>query len=123
MNQTYEWVYNHHKDKVETNWNGQPTDYFLKKGFLRKKVWQCRLGRLDYLTIPLPYGVVLRINELKERKFFNAFNVLAPIDAWMEEPKAQIDPIVVGTIWEMPIDYEGWCGTAGETNHFFIAQW
>lgn len=120
----YEWVYNHHTDEFLTRWGGSSLDYFLRRGrFFKKEVWRCRFGKLDYLKITLPYGVVLRINELKERKLFNVFNVLAPIDAWIEEPKAHIDPIVVGSIWELPIDHDGGQSKAGRKEHFFIAQW
>ena len=67
----------------------------------------------------IPYGVVLRINELKDVKIFNTFNVLAPIEAWTHQ--TDIDPIIVGSIWELP-KKDGRHNRAG-IQHFFVAQW
>jgi hypothetical protein len=76
---------------------------------------------LDYLKREIPYGVVLRINECKQLKLFNAFSVLAPMEAW--EKKTDIDPIVVATIWELPLNNEKKRASAGQVAHFFLAQW
>jgi hypothetical protein len=128
--QVYEWVYDHHEDEVaiNTQWGGQPAifnrherrSWFLPP-FSKKLSWQCQFGKLDYLKREIPYGVVLRLNELKDLKLFNCFNVLAPMEAW--EKKTDIDPILVATIWEMPQKKENEGQQAGEVAHFFVAQW
>lgn len=131
--QNHEWFYNHHTGKLlmgsECNWGGEPTDFYMfrKEGpwwvppFAKREVWRCRWGKLDYLERKIPYGVLLRINELKELKMFNAFSVVAPIEAWQHQ--TDIDPVVVGSIWELPKNEEGRFSKAGDTQHFFIAQW
>lgn len=132
--QTYEWVYNHHTDEelLKSNWGGEPIVFerreekkkvwyvppFLRSDF---KKWIVIFGKLDYLKKEIPYGVVLKINECKKLKLFNVFNVVAPEEAW--ERKTDIDPIVVASIWEMPIDETGGFLTAGRMAHFFLAQW
>lgn len=138
---TYEWVYFHMHDEVETktNWGGKPTIFIRERQvrakrwwwppFAKKTVedWRCQFGKLDYLKREIPYGVVLKLNELKKLKLFNCFNILAPMEAW--ERKTDIDPILVGTLWEFPLDpnddrdKDGHSHSAGQTAHFFIAQW
>ena len=131
--QSYEWMYNHHTGTIlagdDCDWGGKPEDLYLMRKespwylppFCKKEVWRCRFGKLDHLERQIPYGIVLRINELKEVKMFNAFNVLAPIEAW--EHQTDIDPIIVGTIWEMPKNDNGRHSKAGDVQHFFVAQW
>jgi hypothetical protein len=129
--QTYEWVYNHHTDTEMTSdgWGGKPTIFkrIVRAGlwyappFSKTKVWSCQFGKLDYLKREIPYGVVLRINESKQLKLFNCFNVIAPQEAW--ERKTDIDPIVVATIWELPPVEEKKNKTVGQVAHFFLAQW
>lgn len=128
----YEWVYNHHNDQIITgrdcSWGSLATDYFLAKKikpwylppFCTKEIWRCRFGKIDYLERDIPYGVILRINELKELKIFNCFSIVAPIEAWQH--KTDIDPIVLGFIWEMPVTGNEY-SKAGDTQAFFIAQW
>lgn len=129
--QNYEWMYDHHNDKQEapSTWGGTPTMMYRmeRKGFwyappfkLVEK-WRCQFGKLDYLKREIPYGVVLRMNEVRKVKLFNCFNVLAPMEAW--ERKTDIDPVLVATIWEMPLDQEGKAKSAGQAAHFFLAQW
>ncbi len=127
--QSYEWVYNHHKDEIHTDrtWGGRPTIFkrIAREGFWhlppfsKTKKWECQFGKLDYLKRVIPYGVVLRIEECKKTKLFNAFHVLAPMEAW--ERKTDIDPIVVASIWEW-VEAEK-TTTTGQTAHFFLAQW
>lgn len=88
--------------------------------FKKKEVWRVRFGKLNYLKRDIPYGVVLRMNEVKKLKLFNVFNVMAPIEAW--ERKTDIDPIVVATIWELIKDEHG-DRIAGQVAHYFLAQW
>ena len=109
--QNHEWIYCHHTDTAETKttWGGTPTIFIRKTRtnawflppFSKKEIWRVQFGKLDYLKREIPYGVVLRINELKKLKLFNAFSVLAPMEAW--ERKTDIDPIVVASIWEYPL--------------------
>lgn len=134
--QTHEWFYNHHTDRVvegeDCTWGGKPQDYWRKvkvgpwyyPPFSKVETWRCRFGKLDYLKREIPYGVVLKMLEVKKLNLFNVFGVLAPIEAW--EKETDIDPIVVATIWEvtdkedkLPIVHN----TAGEVAHFFLAQW
>ena len=130
--QVHEWVYNHFTgDEYDSKmrWGSSPTNFYLvnKVGpwwlppFLHKEIWRCKFGKLDYLKRDIPYGVLLRINELKKLKLFNAFHILAPIEAW--ERKTDIDPIVVGSVWEMPVNDEDKYSSAGDAQHFFVAQW
>lgn len=127
--QTYEWTYNHHDDAELKDWGGKPTLFrrVVKTGlwhmppFSKKVKWVAQFGKLNYLKREIPYGVVLRINECKQLKLFNCFNVIAPKEAW--ERKADIDPIVVATIWELPISEEGKPVNAGQAAHYFLAQW
>ena len=128
--QNYEWAYNHHTDELlGKDWGGMPAIYnrVVRTGlwhlppFAKKTVWTCQSGRLDYLKREIPYGVILRINECKKLKLFNVFNVIAPKEAW--ENETEIDPIVVATIWELPFKASGKNDSAGQTAHFFLAQW
>jgi len=79
------------------------------------------MGKLDYLKREIPYGVVLRINEIKKLNLFNVFNVIAPIEAW--ERKTDHDPIVMATIWEIEYNPNSEDRSAGDIAHFFVAQW
>jgi hypothetical protein len=124
-----EWAYCHHDDTIEQGeeceWSNNCTQYakMEKRGFWhlppfsKKEVWRCQKGMFNYLRREIPYGVVLRLIECKKLKLFNAFQVIAPMDAWLTD--AEIDPIIVGEIWEKPIGQH----TSGRENYFFIAQW
>lgn len=128
--QNYEWAYNHHEDEMlSKDWGGKPTTFkrVERKGlwymppFAKVTKWEAQFGKLDYLKRDIPYGVVLKINECKQLKLFNCFNVLAPMEAWTR--KTDIDPIVVASIWELPPDDKGKTSSAGQTAHYFLAQW
>lgn len=135
--QSHEWFFNHHNEVIlegsACNWGGHPHDFLnvTQKGkwflppFNNIENWCCRFGKLDYLKREIPYGVVLRIQEVKKLNLFNVFNVMAPKDAW--ERDEDIDPIVVATIWEiLPSEDEKdkrEFATAGQAAHFFLAQW
>jgi hypothetical protein len=125
--QNHEWMYRHDSDTVlegeDCNWGGKPTQYvrIVKKGlwylppFAQVETWRCQFGKLDYLKREIPYGIVLRINELKKLKLFNAFQVLAPMEAWIR--KTDIDPIVMASVWEFGDN------KVAQAAHFFIARW
>lgn len=131
--QEHEWMYNHHTDITldgkECNWGGYPVDFFRMERkslwyippFSKVEKWRVRFGKLDYLKRTIPYGVVLRMMEVKELNLFNAFSVAAPIEAW--ERKTDIDPIVVASIWEITKNEKGTNLTAGQVAHYFLAQW
>jgi hypothetical protein len=127
--QAYEWSYNHHTDQILEKWGGNPTQWHRKvkvgpwflPPFSKKLIWTVRMGKLDYLKREIPYGVILKINECKKIKLFNCFNVIAPLEAWQQ--KTTIDPIVVATIWELPPNDQGEFKMAGNSAHFFLAQW
>lgn len=127
--QVLEWMYCHHEDKAvegdECTWVDQPHQYYrMEKGslwhvppFARKEAWRVQYGMLNYLRREIPHGVVLRLLECKALKLFNAFQVLAPMDAWLTD--ADIDPIIIGEIWEKPRGKN----TSGREERFFVAQW
>jgi len=133
--QTHEYAYFHVTGKEllgkDCDWGGKSTIFIRKEKvnawflppFREQEVWRCQFGKLDYLKREIPYPVVLQLNELKKLKLFNAFSVLAPMEAW--ERKTDIDPIMVATIWETPPNEEKGkeSTTAGQTAHFFLAQW
>jgi hypothetical protein len=130
VRQNHEWLYNHHTDELLGNtWGGFPTIFRHKEKmnfwhlppFAIKTKWEVQFGKLDYLKREIPYGVVLRIEEIKKLKLFNAFNVMAPMEAW--ERKTDIDPIVVASIWEFPLNEEKLYKIAGQSAHYFLAQW
>lgn len=131
----HEYVYNHHTDSVfdsEDKWGGFPTIFIRKekKGkwywppFGEVETWRVQMGKFNYLKRDIPYGVVLKINEVKKFKLFNVFSVMAPMEAW--ERKTDIDPIAIASIWELPFKEpykEKKSSSAGQTAHFFLAQW
>jgi hypothetical protein len=124
-----EWVYEHHNDKVCTSWHRTAMIYYRveKKGFwylppFAKQVkWEVQHGSLDYLKREIPYGVVLKINELKKLKFFNSFSIVAPMEAWWKQK--DIDPIVIAHLYQIPPDDKGEYSNAGELTNHFIAKW
>lgn len=95
---------------------------FIKRNlFVKKKISKCRMGALDFLKIEIPYGVVLRVNELKELGIFTCFNVIAPEKVW-QQPVYR-DPIVVASIAEMSAVYHGNYVRIEDMTHFFVAKW
>ena len=130
--QNHEFFYEHHSGVTLEGkaciWGSKSAQFscMYKKNawflppFDLKEKWRCQFGKLNYLKREIPYGVVLRINEVKKLNLFNVFNVLAPMEAW--ERETDIDPIIVATVWEV-VDNEGGSGKAGQVQHFFLAQW
>jgi len=129
--QNYEYAYDHHEHALlGKDWGGKATIFRLqrRKGpwflppFSKQTIWEVQFGKLDYLKRDFPYGVILRINEVKTLHLFNSFHVMAPMEAWQK--KTDIDPIVVATLWELPPQDDPKKGrSAGQTAHFFLAQW
>jgi hypothetical protein len=124
-----EWVYNHHNDEVSKTWTSKTGIYYRmeKKGlwhlppFAKRVKWEVQHGRLDYIKRELPYGVVLRINELKKLKLFNSFAIVAPMAAWLKQ--SDIDPIVIANIYQIPADDKGDYTNAGNIASYFVAKW
>jgi len=125
-----EWYYNHHIDELGTssNWGGVPDVYvrkdsgekFWKPPFVKKEIWAAKADKLNELQREIPYGVALRIAELKKAKVFNAFSVVAPMEAFKD--RTEIDPIVIGEIWEFPLE-NGVYNRSGKEKCFLVAQW
>lgn len=124
-----EYVYNHHTGQIENAWTGTATIYYRKERihpwykppFIKQIIWECQSGKLDYLKREIPYGVILKINELKELGIFNSFSAVAPIEAWWKQK--DIDPIVLGHLWQLPPDDDGKYSQTGFATTFFIAKW
>jgi hypothetical protein len=73
-----------------------------------------RTGPLDSLKMPIPYGVVLRVQELKALKLFNLFSVHAPIELFRNsEVRRDNDPVVTASI----------CDPEHKETLFFVAKW
>ncbi len=90
-----------------------------KNGFFSSTKWEVSHGLLEYLDPEIPYGVVLKISELKKLHLFNIFSVFAPSEAF--SISAYVDPIVVGEIWT-PDNPDSW-SKLDYVDLFFIAQW
>jgi hypothetical protein len=124
----HEYLYDHvydtdkHTSFLFSSLDGfHPTDFYRyerRRWFplTHKKVWTCRMGSLGALAKDIPYGVVLRVNEVKNLKLFNAFTAVAPIELWLDKPTPRTDPIVLATIYANTYNVE-------KAAHFFLAQW
>jgi len=125
--QVHEYFYQHYDDKElkgsDCTWGSRPIKYSkTERKFLKKNTkWTIQVGKLNYLRKTIPYGVVLKINELKKLKLFNSFEVLAPIELW-EKDIPDIDPIVCAQISSIIRRPNGRMGSDKNKN-YFIAQW
>lgn len=127
--QKNEWLYNHHTGEIDTTWTYtqlsyarlERTNLWHLPPFCKKTKWEVLTGKMDYLKREIPYGVVLKINELKKLKIFNSFNIAAPKDAWLTQK--EIDPILYGSIFQMPPDDTGKYSNVGAATDYFIARW
>ena len=122
----YAWVYDHRTDQEHkcgsvgirdesgnnVRWNMRRYGWKTRQGIFT-------IGPVDCLKQPVPTGVLLSMADMREHKLINCFHAIAPIDAW--KPGDTIDPIVFGTIWELPSDNAQ--ADKGEEAHFFIAKW
>lgn len=115
----YDWVYDHHTDQEVTSpnccWVYVPQIFSrsTKKLFSRewKEDWRCRLDTLDRFKNHVPISILLRMNEIRSLKIFNAFSVLFP-----ETTKKE--PIILAEIWN-------WVGEREimDRAYFFMSQW
>lgn len=127
----HEYVFDHHSGQEslgeQCRWDYR-TELYTRKVRSRLRTttaWECIHGGLDYLAGEIPYGIVLRLNELKAAKLFNAFSVVAPAAAF--RTPEEIDPILIGQIWTLPplrnksgeIEITG----SGEIKNFVLASW
>lgn len=129
-----EYVYNHHTDAVEQGQNcpwERGVRIFVRQGWRgmiggeARAVWRCCFASPDHLTITIPYGVALKMLEVKQLRLFNTFNILAPIEAWQENVIEKIDPILAGAVWQITRNPDTRRGglVPGKIQDFFIAQW
>jgi len=116
----YEWFYDHVNGTTLSastyNWAADNRPWFTPTTFHDNKA-KSFLGCLDYLKSPMPYGVVLKMQELKKANLFNAFNVLAPIECWRET--IHTDPILLGVVHELVSNNK----VNPQQQFFFIAEW
>ena len=130
----YGWVYNHHTDK-EYKWGNSSTNgcnWTMQQYCWKTKQGVMSIGPVDFLKQSVPTGVLLSMADMKQYKLINCFHAIAPIEAW--KPGEPIDPIVFGTIWELPNNYGSHSDNSHRSNrwhsidegkeaHFFIAKW
>lgn len=88
------------------------------KGEGRK--WKLQFGALNFLKAEIPYGVVLRLQEIKELALFDCFSVMAPEELWVQLPPKPIDPIVVASMY---VGNNNQHDPTDLAAHYFIAQW
>lgn len=128
----FEYCYDHHKDSASSEYIMHPWVYELwaKRSawyappFFATLQWKVVAGPLDCLKRDIPYGVILRVNELKKLKLFNCFMAVAPEEAW--RTSSQIDPVIIARISEMPAPKEQGGPnilSEGKQAFFFVAQW
>lgn len=84
-------------------------------------VWEVLHRPMDDLATPIPYGVMLRVGELKRAKLFSCFSVLAPAALFGSVDSPATDPVLVGTVARSPI--EGCVPSDDGVRHFFVARW
>ncbi len=123
---TYEYVYDFVKNtELDRSDLWVPNLTFLRGHWWSKDHYVVQNRPMGQLLRPIPYGVVLRLQEIKELKLFNAFSVLAPREAFATQQFAH-DPIVIGEMWrnETPQrnEYDSLYDSTQQT-YFFIAKW
>jgi hypothetical protein len=121
LKQRVEYLYDHYTDEVYTTWVNKPTR-FIKRKFLFSKRWEVWEVALNYVECTIPYGIVLRMQEVKALHAFNAFSVVAPKGMCLAREKLS-DPILLGHVYEMPRGGDGQPHTSGNEEKFFLARW
>lgn len=76
-----------------------------------------QVGCPNYLNSKITYGVLLRMQELKEKGLFKCFFAIAPLSMWRPGEVVEKDPVIVASVELTDED--------GRTHyrHFFVAQW
>lgn len=128
--QEFEWAYSHHEDR---EWHRSMSPWYFdrivketpwwKPPFCPVRKWRVVGGVVNYLKKEIPYGIVLRMNELRKLKIFNCFMAFAPEAAWRS--MGAVDPIIVGRISECARDNEAEERylKGGKQATFFIGRW
>jgi hypothetical protein len=98
--------------------------------FSRTKFEDIHMIPLSGLKCAIPYGVLLRVLELKKLNFFNCFLAFAPESVIREGTYARVarvDPIIVASLAKGHVREFGRNGRintqAVEFKHFFVAKW
>lgn len=127
----YEWFYNHIQEKTKSgcsysevlmtrfkhfNWIYDFANFFFPS--ISSVKWQVKANTLDMLKKEIPYGVLLRIEEIKKLNFFNAFVAVAPAEAWRQSPEP-IDPVILAINKEFPEEST----SSGRISYYFVAKW
>ena len=111
---THEYFYDHINQSLCNDRTTRP--YLINVKCVNGSYNNLLISNLDNLKIEIPYGIVLRLNEIKKLNFFNCFNVVAPESCFRQlEYK---DPIVLATICEAHDKVN-----LGSRRYFFLAQW
>ena len=107
-----EYFYNHDDNSISYDYTYNVEDYW-RYGFSDV----IRQGTLSALKVDIPYGVLLRLTELKKLKIFNSFSVFAPKRCF-NKANLSIDPIITGNIETINSK-----GISSQISHYFVAQW
>lgn len=87
----------------------------------RKQVWECMLGSLSYLRVPIPFGILLKINELKKLNIFNDFLAVAPTDMFAKP--VNDDPIVLAALREGYVSNNDVWWNDGKVRYYYVGRW
>jgi len=125
--QSIEWIYNHHSNTVlsgeDCNWTGSCTQWYKSKPVpwytLREEdKWRVQQGKLNSLKSGIPYEAAEKLVQLRELKLFNAFSIIAPMDAWQSKRETS-GCVLIGEMWVIPIGEN----KSGDEVNFFITSW
>lgn len=80
------------------------------------------VGPLNYLKSKMPRSVMASIAECKENKIFHTVLGMAPTELWSEP--ANIDPLVMGVIFEDPSsEVQNVTPERNSAAFYFLAKW
>ncbi len=125
----YDWMYNHHTGRNEgKRWHRAKHFWYRyeSKGFFAwppygsKLAWGVQVVKLNDLQQEIPYGVMLKVLEVKALKIFNAFHVIE-----VNAPAAPVrKPLLLGSIFELPpSNHKTKFDKTGLVGHFLICDW
>lgn len=125
----FDYVYDHHTDSLkESIWTITPTfRYKIEKKnawflppFKKIEKWCYQIGTLKNIKRLLPYDMLIKLDEIKKLKLFNAFLVLSNKNTFSKNTN---DPVVlIGCIWELPITKEDGKINSGLTKNYYICE-
>ena len=84
------------------------------------------LSRMANLQEEIPYGALLKAEQLKEAKLFNCFSVIGPKKAFRSLAKPQpepIDPVLVGCIYNLQRDKLSSLDDPNYVAYYPLAMW